>query len=150
MDENLELAASLFDLNIEKVRSISEVSSSARKAIEDKNNVFIDFRNQNVDQEETKKFIEGMRRSVDNVEVLLCLSAIHSETYNKKMVKKYEKLTDGLMVNHLDQCLDFASLINIQNAFADKEFVFFGTGASIPEDIETASSERLLAEMFNI
>ena len=101
------IAPKLFNFEMQQARSVAEIVSFCRKAKEENKAVFIDFRNQNKDAEETKHFIEGLRRGFQNVEVLICLSAIHSELYNNKEINKFEQLADGLIVSHMDLCLTF-------------------------------------------
>ena len=58
---------------------------NVEKAVEAGKSVFIDYKVCGKESDETKKFVDGLRRSFDKVEVLVCLSSIHSELYNKKV-----------------------------------------------------------------
>jgi flagellar biosynthesis GTPase FlhF len=64
------------------------------------------------------------------------------------MVTKYKHFSDGVVVSFLDQCLSFGSLLNIHVESGYLPFKFFGTGATVPDDIEAATAERILAGMF--
>jgi flagellar biosynthesis GTPase FlhF len=144
------LTGQMFNLDIHQVNSLSEIVSSCRKAVDEKRDVFVDFRNKNTDIDETKNFIEGLKRGFSQVEVLVCLSAIHSELYNRKVLKKFGRLTNGMVVNHLDLCLNFGMIINLSSEFAHLPYKFFGTGAVVPDDIESATKERILGGLFNL
>ncbi len=139
----------VFNMNIVSARSIPEIVSECRKAIEEKKTVIVDYGQKSyIQDDETLKFIEGIKRSFGNVEVLVSLSAIHSELYNRKVIAKYRTLADGMVISHLDLCLNFGALFNIANDEQDVPFKFFGTGEVVPDDLEAASPERILAGIF--
>jgi flagellar biosynthesis GTPase FlhF len=138
----------LFKINVVKVTSIAEIVSECRKAIESGKCVFIDYKCSELENNDTKKFIDGLRRAFSKVEVLITLSAIHSELYNRKVISSYRRLSDGLVVSHLDACLNFGSLFNISQNIKDLPYKFFGTGEVVPDDLEAATAERILASIF--
>lgn len=148
--KNKRFTESMFDLQVEKVGTIPEVVSAIRKSIENGKNVIVDYRNNQTELNDTKKFIDGVRRSFGNVEVMICLSAIHSEIYNRRVVSTYQNLSDGLIVTNIDLCLNYGALFNICEEHPQLPLKFFGTGDVIPEDIESATGERILAGMFNL
>lgn len=139
-------------LEIEKiyVQSLAEAISESRKQTESGKVVFIDLKTTRMDNDAVKKFIEGVKRSFVNVEVLVSLSAIHSEVYNRKVLNKYKSLADGMVVSGIDMCLNFGSLFNIFETFGKVPVKFFGTGEVIPDDIESATAERVLAGLFEL
>jgi flagellar biosynthesis protein FlhF len=141
-------AEKLFGMNVIKATSIAEIVSECRKAIEDGKSVFIDYKCNDTENNDTKKFIDGLRRAFSKVEVLITLSAIHSELYNRKVLGTYRSLSDGVVVSHLDACLNFGSLFNITQDIKDLPYKFFGTGEVVPDDIEAATAERILAGIF--
>ena len=144
------IATKFLGIKIEKVSTFAEVVSNIRKGVEQGKHIFVDFKNIHQDIVETKKFVDGVKRSFAKVEVLICLSSIHSETYNKRVVNRYQNMADGMIVNHLDQCLDYGSLFNISYEYKSMPLTFFGTGEVIPDDIELASGERVLSGMFKL
>jgi len=141
-------AEKIFGLNIIKVASIAEIVSECRKAIESGKCVFIDYKCNETESNDTKKFIDGLRRAFSKVEVLITLSAIHTELYNKKVLGTYRRLSDGVIVSHLDACLNFGSLFNITQEIKDLPFKYFGTGEVVPDDLEIATAERVMAGIF--
>lgn len=145
-----ELSEKVFDLEIKRTTTQGEIFGECRKAFEQKRNVFIDYKISPNDVNDIKSFIDGLKRTFENVQVLLSLSAICSENYNNKIVNKYSKVSDGLVLNHLDGCLDFGALFNIQTLENALPYIFFGTGEVIPDDIEAASTERILGGIFNL
>lgn len=144
------LSESLFGVEVHYASNLAEVMSCVRKSSEAGKQVFIDYKANRDETNETKKFIEGLKRSFANVEVLICLSAIHSELYNRKVISRYMGLSNGAVITFVDQCLNFGSLFNITECFEKLPFVFFGTGPVVPEDIEAASAERILAGVFQL
>lgn len=141
-------AEKIFSMNIVKATSIAEIVSECRKALEDGKNVFIDYKCIETESNDTKKFIDGLRRAFSKVEVLITLSAIHTELYNRKVLGTYRSLSDGVVVSHLDACLNFGSLFNITQDIKDLPYKFFGTGEVVPDDLEAATAERVLAGIF--
>jgi flagellar biosynthesis GTPase FlhF len=140
----------IFDLNIVKTSTIAEMVSECRKAIEAGKSVFIDYKCSEAESNETKKFIDGLRRAFPKVEVLITLCAIHTELYNRKVLATYRRLSDGIVISHLDACLNFGSLFNIAYDIHDLPFKFYGTGEVVPDDLESATSERLMAGIFKL
>lgn len=147
-ESKANFAEKLFGLNVVKAASIAEIVSECRKAIESGKCVFIDYKCNETESNDTKKFIDGLRRAFTKVEVLITLSAIHSELYNRKVLGTYRRLSDGVVVSHLDTCLNFGSLFNITQDIRDLPYKFFGTGEVVPDDLEAATAERVLAGIF--
>lgn len=153
-DKSGSFTEKVFGMDVVKTNGIAEIVSECRRAIEQGKAVFVDYKTGNDELGEdgvpnnTKKFIDGLRRAFDNVEVLVTLSAIHSELYNRKVVAKYRSLANGLVVSHLDECLNFGALFNIGEDHPEQPFKFFGTGEVVPDDLESATAERILAGIF--
>jgi flagellar biosynthesis protein FlhF len=153
-DQSGSFAEKVFGLNVIQTNGIAEIVGESRKAIEAGKTVFVDYKagNDELNKEgvpdQTKKFIDGLNRAFDNVEVLVTLSAIHSELYNRKVVAKYRGLSNGLVISHLDECLNFGALFNIGEDHPEQPFKFFGTGEVVPDDLESATAERILAGIF--
>lgn len=141
-------ADKVFQIDVVQTGSISEIVSQCRKAVEAGKSVFIDYKVCGKESDETKKFVDGLRRSFDKVEVLVCLSSIHSELYNKKVANRYKSLADGSVVTNLDLCLSYGALYNISEEYPELPFKFYGTGEVIPDDLEAATAERILAGIF--
>lgn len=148
--ENETFSEKFFDIETSVCRTISEIVASTRTALEGKKNVFIDYKAGNQEVNEVKKFIDGLRRSFENVEVLVCLSSINTELYNRKVLNRYATLANGMVVTHLDQCLNFGSLFNLAIDFNQLPYKFFGTGQVVPDDLEAATAERILAGIFQL
>lgn len=138
----------VFNLKVKHVKGIGEIVSECRKSLEAGQTVFIDYRSMAGEANETKKFLDGLHRSFEKVEVLITLSAIHTELYNRKVVSRYSQLADGIVISHLDLCLNFGSLFNLSLTEKRLPFKFFGTGEVVPDDLEAATAERILAGIF--
>ena len=143
-------AEKIFELNVVNTNTIAEAVSECRKALENNQCVFIDYKCNEVERNETKKFVDGLKRAFPKVEVLITLSAIQSELYNRKVLGTYRNISDGIVVSHLDACLNFGSLFNIASETNGMPYKFFGTGEVIPDDLEAATIERLMAGIFKL
>ena len=143
-----DFAAQVFGIKVEKVQSLSEVVGLIRKADEAGKSVLVDVRLNSRYSDETKKFIETLRRGFHHVEVLCTLSAIHSELYNRKIIARYKDIVDGVIMSHVDLCMNFGALFNVHKAHNKLPLKFFGTGPVVPDDIEGATAERLMAGLF--
>lgn len=143
-----DFAAQVFGIKVEKVQNFSEVVGLCRKATEAGKSVLVDVRLNSKFTEETKKFVETLRRGFQHVEVLSTLSAIHSELYNRKIIARYKDVVDGVIISHVDLCMNFGALFNVHRAHNKLPLKFFGTGPVVPDDIEGATAERLMAGLF--
>lgn len=140
----------MMKLDCKTVEHTSEIVSLTRKALEQNKSVIIDYRDYSKDQNEVKKFIEGMRRAFSPMEVLICLSANHNELYNNKVINSYRNLANGVVVTNLDLCVNFGALFNTLESNQMLPVKFFGTGPVVPDDIEAATSERILGALFEL
>ncbi len=143
-----QFAAQVFKLDIANVDSLSGLMSEARKAMADGKSIILDVKANGKDTDETKKVMDTLKRSFDHIEFLVTISAINSEMYNRKILSKYKKFTDGIIISYVDQCLNFGALVNVHHANIEVPLKFFGIGQTVPDDIEAASAERILAGMF--
>lgn len=143
-----DFAAQVFGIKVEKVQSFSEVVGLCRKALEAGKSVLVDVRLNSKYSDETKKFVETLKRGFQHVEVLCTLSAIHSELYNRKIIARYKEIVDGVIISHVDLCMNFGALFNVHKAHNKLPLKFFGTGPVVPDDIEGATAERLMAGLF--
>jgi flagellar biosynthesis GTPase FlhF len=143
-----DFAAQVFGIKVEKVQSFSEVVGLCRKATEAGKSVLVDVRLNSKYTDETKKFIETLKRGFQHVEVLCTLSAIHSELYNRKIIARYKDIVDGVIISHVDLCMNFGALFNVHKAHNKLPLKFFGTGPVVPDDIEGATAERLMSGLF--
>ncbi len=146
----IDFAAQVFGLKINRAQNPAEIIQLCRKSLESGRSVIVDLRLANKLQDETKKFIEALRRGFEHVEVLITISAIHAELYNRKILSRYKELADGLIISHVDLCLNFGALFNVHKAHSKIPLKFFGTGPVVPDDIETATAERMMAGLFQL
>ncbi len=137
-------------LDVKSAQTVAELMGSIRELEKDKRNIFIDYKTSQANSDETKSFIESLRRSFSRVEVIISISAVQSEAYSKNLIAKWREFADGINVSHLDLCLDFGALYNIAEGHPQLPYKFFGTGPTIPEDIEAASAERIIGSIFRL
>jgi flagellar biosynthesis protein FlhF len=143
-----DFAAQVFGVKVEKVQNFSELVGLSRKSIDAGKSILMDLRLNSKFTDESKKIIEALRRGFQHVEVLGTLSAIHSEIYNRKIIARYKDIIDGVIISHVDLCMNFGALYNIHKAHNKLPLKFFGTGPVVPDDIEGATAERLMAGLF--
>lgn len=143
-----DFTSQVFNLDITAVDSLAHLMSEARKAIADNRSIILDVKTNENDKDESRKIIDTLRRSFEQVEFLVTLSAINSEMYNRKILSKYKDFANGVIISYMDQCLNYGSILNVHYANSNIPLKFFGTGATVPDDIEAATSERILAGMF--
>jgi len=139
----------MLDINSVKVQSVSEIISQTRKEVDQNNNVLIDYRTSK-DNNETKTFINGLKRSFSNIEVIIVASAIHSEEFNRNYFHKYKNIADSVSYNYLDLCVNYGQIFNLSYEFSNLAINYFGTGEVVPDDIETATAERVLGCILNL
>lgn len=147
---NSDFTAQVFKMDISTVNTLSHLMSESRKAVEDGKSLIFDLKLNFKESDETKKFIETIKRSFDHVEFLVTISAIQSEMYNRKILTKYNSFSNGVIISYIDQCLSFGQIVNVHDEFNNKPLKFFGTGPTVPDDMEAASAERILAGMFQL
>lgn len=148
-EKESSFASDLLGLNVNHVTNPSEIVTACRKNNAEGINTFVDYRSLN-ENDNFKKFVKGLKRSFEKVEVFTTISAIHTETYNERVLNKYEDVSDGVVVNFIDHCLDYGMLFNLNQKFQDSPYVFYGNGDTVPDDVEAATAERILAGMFRI
>lgn len=146
---NHSLASQVFDLDVKEAKSVPELLTFSRKASEEGRSVILDIK-VGQKQEETRKIVEALRRSFKNLEVLITISAINSELYNRKILSKYKEFGNGVIISYIDQCMSYGSVVNVHYANSKLPLKFFGTGPVVPDDVEAASAERILAGMFDL
>lgn len=144
------LAQKIYNIESFNASSFSEIVTKTREATEKNKSVFIDYKDNNKEINDAKKVVDGLRRSFDHVEVLGCISSIHTEAYNRKILSEYSSFLDGIIVTYLDLCLNYGALFNIAHCFQQSPIKFFGTGDIIPDDIESATGERIMAGLFQL
>lgn len=144
------IAENLYSMNVVNVHSVAEIVSHCRKAIEKNQSVIIDYQSFGVEVNEIKKLIDGLRRSFERVEVLITLSSLHTELYNTKVVNTFRQFADGIIITFLDMCMNFGSIFNVCTKSENLPLKFYSTGDVIPDDLEGATKERILAGIFQL
>jgi len=147
-DHKKYLAQDVFDIHPVKAYTLAEIVSCITKAKGEGKKIIIDFCGEN-NSAELSQIIDTIKRSFGSLEVLLNLSSINSENINKKMLEKYKKHITGLIYTYFDKCLDFGTIINAQYDYKIP-ILYFGTGPVVPKDIEVATKERLLSQIFDM
>lgn len=145
----IDFTSQVFNLDISAVDTLAHLMSEARKAIAHNRSIILDIKTNANDKDESRKIIETLKRSFEQIEFLVTLSAINSEMYNRKILSKYKDFSNGVIISYMDQCLNYGSILNVHYANSNIPLKFYGTGATVPDDIEAATSERILAGMFD-
>ncbi|MBF0298855.1 MAG: hypothetical protein HQK51_09055 [Oligoflexia bacterium] len=150
LNEKHVFTSKTFNLDIKNLSTIAEVISECRKACAENKSVFIDYKIEDDNTENSRLFLDGLKKSFENVEILLCLSAIHSEKHNQKIISKHRDYINGIIVTYLDLCSSFGEIFNINYNYPNIPFKFYSTGAVVPDDIEPASAERIISGLFKL
>jgi flagellar biosynthesis protein FlhF len=133
-----------------QTKTHAEIISECRKAKENNYSLIVDLKCNPKNNDETKKLIDVIKRTFEHVEILVTVSAIASEIYNKKVIAKYREFSHGIAVTFLDMCMSYGAVVNLSYQYPQLPLMVFGTGASVPDDIEVATSERLVAGLFEL
>jgi flagellar biosynthesis protein FlhF len=132
-----------------RCQNLSELMGLIRNLSEEKDQLVIDYSINGHNENEVKYHIDSLKNSFEQVEVLWVLNAIHSNLYNRSILNKYSGVMDGLCYTFLDKALNFSEIIN-HNIEYSLPLKLFSTGEIIPDDIELATSERLIKQLFNL
>jgi flagellar biosynthesis GTPase FlhF len=84
------------------------------------------------------------------VEVMSCLSAIHSEIYNKKILNQIYREIDGVCFTHADLCLNYATILNIHWQYNTIPLMFLSSGPVIPKDVDLISQDFLIKQILGL
>ena len=147
---NLGLARKLYNIETANISSLPKIIDTTKKFQKDGRDIFIDYKDIGKEVSEIRRNIDGLKKSLDNVEILVCISSIHSGVYNRSILSKYNRIADGIVATNIDLCLDYGQLFNIACDFNGLPFKFFGTGNVIPDDVESATGERIIAGLFQL
>lgn len=147
---NNSFASQIFQLDLAVVTTVAEMMTECRKAKAAGQSIILDVKAIGKETDETKKIVDTIKRSFDHVEMLVTLSAINSEIYNRKIISKYQDLADGVIITYMDMCMNFGALINTHYAYNELPLKFYGNGPTIPDDIEAATAERLVVGLFQL
>ena len=137
-------------IDVINVDSISHVISECRKQTDLGKSVVVDIKGTGKDTDETSRFVDSLNRSFANLEVITVISAMNTELYNRKIISKYQKIARGVIITYVDMCMNFGSLINLNYEFNDLSLMMLGTGPIVPDDIEEATSDRLMAGLLQL
>ena len=148
LEKNDNFSEKIFLIEKVSTSNIAEIVSVSKKSVEKNKSVFIDFRVSENDDIDIRSFVDSLKRVFKYVEIILSVSAIHSENYNRKILNKYKTLADGISISMMDLCTNFGTVFNLSEF--QVPFVFFGTGKVIPDDLESSTSERILSGIFQI
>lgn len=148
--ESNSFAQDLYNLKVNKADSLAEIISLCRKANQQNRSIIIDVKDNHDNESCAKNLVDSIKRTFKNVEVLVTCSALHAESFNGKILAKYKTIANGAIITHMDMCLDFGAIVNVHLSNPGLPFKFFATGAAVPDDFEAATSERIVASVFNL
>jgi flagellar biosynthesis protein FlhF len=138
-------------LKIENIitETISDCLKELDKSCNEKKNVILDFAKLKNGFDENRIFLERIKKSFKRVEVILILNSLYDKENINSIIQKYNGLIDGLAFTFIDKTLSFNNVLNIcsENKIPVK---IFGTGEVIPNDIEMATTERIIKQAFKL
>ncbi|MCM0605718.1 MAG: hypothetical protein KA715_06470 [Xanthomonadaceae bacterium] len=94
--------------------------------------------------------IESALHKIVNVRIQLVLSASTSDAENFELTRRAKDISpEGLIFTKLDDAVKFGTIYNVSERFK-LPLQYFSTGAKFPDDIETATPERVVAKIMGL
>lgn len=145
--EQLKIYAKIIDIPLFVVRDNQEFYE-AMHLCKDKDIVLIDTAGRSRKDQKQIKELAGYLKGDIPVEIHLILSSIEQEDILLSNIKHFDTLSvDHLIFSKLDEVNLFGKLFNIAMK-ASKPISYLTTGQKVPEDIETATPEKLIDMIF--
>lgn len=138
----------LLDVSVHSVGTTPELIDMVNQLKKKNRPIIVDLKLAGNSSENILQALGGIQRALQRPETLLCLSALHSEQFNSTMLQRYKKSCQGVVLNYLDFCVNYASILNLFGGNEETPLKMFGVGDKIPEDLEAATPERILAGLF--
>ena len=130
--------------------SSAEDLSSAIQDFQGLDVVLIDTTGRSQKDPGTLKEMEMMLNTVPDIKMELVLSATTRDTELYDMANRFSMFRpQGIIISKLDEATIYGSIYNVSQR-SKLPLVYFTTGQRVPEDIEEASKERVVALIMDI
>lgn len=146
-DKHLE---SLVGVEVHYVNKPSDLITAIKDALAEGCTPLVDLKIRGQDYLNIKTMFTSLRKSFMKLEVVGCLSSIHAEIYNKKFLHQTHRDLDVVVYTHTDLCINWVTMLNVQNSYAQVPMALISTGPTIPGDISEVKVEEFIKNMFGI
>jgi len=147
--EQLRVYAKVLDIRFAAIQQPGELPEVLSKN-QDCDLALVDTTGRPVKQMQILEDLQQLKSSAPSVEFHLVLSAAEKAPVLDSAVRMYSNLgIRSLAFNKLDESWQFADVFNI-GAKWGVPLSFFGTGPELPDDVERASRERVVEQIFGL
>ncbi len=147
--EQFDIAGDFLQIDITTANKVQEALLLIQEKIKTGFSVILDFDTSSFNSDDVQTAINSLVRFYDDIDVQLVISAIHSQLYNRNLIGKYYRWIDGVNVNYLDRCLSVGELLSCHYAYRKIPLCFFGVGANISRDFQSASGDFLIKKLLS-
>ncbi len=119
----------------------------AIKSYADRDFILVDTAGRSHKSKELREDIEGILRYMENPEIYLVLSLTTGYKDLISILESYRFLDEyRLIFTKLDEASSLANIVNIK-VLTGRPLSYFTTGQSVPDDIEVASPDKVIADI---
>ncbi len=119
----------------------------AIKTYADRDFILVDTAGRSHKSKELREDIEGILRYMENPEIYLVLSLTTGYKDLISILESYRFLDEyRLIFTKLDEASSLANIVNIK-VLTGRPLSYFTTGQSVPDDIEVASPDKVIADI---
>lgn len=140
----------IIGLEVVAVTKPADLITAIKEALNEGHCPVVDMKIRGQDFNNIRSIFSALRKSFSHVEVIGCLSAIHSELYNKKFLHQVHRDIDYICFTHTDLCLNWVSMMNVHSNFAQIPLAIISTGPMIPQDISEIRADEFIKNMFGL
>lgn len=137
-------------IEIQLVSKPSDLVAAVKEALNEDAFPLIDMKIRGQDYNNVRSLFSALRKSFASVEVIGCLSAIHSELYNKKFLHQVQRDLDLICFTHTDLCINWVSMMNVHCHYSQLPLAALSTGPMIPQDLSEVKGEDFIKNMFGL
>ncbi len=147
--EQLRVYAKVLDIRFAAIQEPGDLPDVLQKN-QDCGLVLLDTTGRPVKQGKILEDLQSLKSKVPAIEFHLVLSAAEKANVLDSAVRMYSNLgIRSLAFNKLDESWQFSDAFNIAAKWG-VPLSFFGTGPEIPDDVERASRERVVEQIFGL
>ncbi len=147
--EQLRVYAKVLDIRFAAIQEAADLHEVLQKN-SDCGLALVDTTGRPVKQVQILEDLQILKSQSPGIEFHLVLSAAEKASVLDSAVRMYSNLgVRSLAFNKLDESWQFSDAFNIAAKWS-VPLSFFGTGPEIPEDVERASRERVIEQIFGL
>jgi flagellar biosynthesis GTPase FlhF len=139
-----DLTSKMLGIEVRIVDSVETLITEVRKSFDAGDSVVVDFHFRQGKIDDFAYLYNSLKKGFINFSSLYCLSLIHSELYNRSVLKRYKDYYNGLVFSHAEMAINPGSLFNLQFFNPEKSIYYLSCGPSVPDDLKEASVETII------